>query len=310
MRTRILTSIVAAIAFAGNSHIVAQEADPIINGNKLSELAAAFKAAKTTQERSQIAVAIGNGKEKAKSAVPLLAEALKDKDPLMRMNIAMALRSMGGAAAPAVPNLIAGLKDSDTSGPTIRAEGVRAQIAFALGAIGPEAKAAVPALSDIFKDAGQKTELRRAAAFALGSIGADAKDAMPLLTDALKDKDARIRMAAANGLYLFDKANAKIATPVFKALLKEKDEMLQTEVALVLKSMGEGANDAVPELMVVLAKGGMPAYYAREALGKIPAAEPALVAALSDSDAKLKEAAAGVLKEYYPEAAKKAGLTK
>ncbi len=54
---------------------------------------------------------------------------------------------------------------------------------------------------------------------------------------------------------------------------------------------------------------GMTAYYARSALGKMgPDAVPALVDALNDKDEDIRAGVASVIKEYYPDAAKKAGV--
>jgi HEAT repeat protein len=300
MRCRNLCLAVGLIFLAADSSRADEQDDPIISGTKLSKLVEAFKSAKTADKRSNLALAIADGKAKAVSAVPVLAAALKDKESVVRMNIAQALGTMGPSAKAAVPDLIAALKDTDRL--------VRQFVAVALGQIGPEAKAAVPALSDILKDASRESALRSCAARALGGIAA--KEAVPLLTDALRAKEGRVRVSSAEALFTIDKGNVKVAVPVLREALKDKDAFAQTGAVMALGSIGAEAKDAVPDLLALLVKGGMAGYYAREALGKIPAAESALVAALKDPDKKLVEAAAGVLKEYYPAAAKKAGLVK
>src|SRR5262249_23615466 len=60
---------------------------------------------------------------------------------------------------------------------------VRHTAAGALGRIGPEAKAAVPALTNLLKD--HDDRVRDAAAWALGLMGPESKAAVPTLTDAL-----------------------------------------------------------------------------------------------------------------------------
>jgi HEAT repeat protein len=276
--------------------------DPFIEGHKLSELVKRFKAARTADERSGLAIAIGRGKDKAKSAVPVLAAALKDRESIVRLNVANALGSMGPAASAAIPGLVATLKDRDDS--------VREAAARSLGLIGPGAKGAAPALAGILKDASQPAQFRAAAARALGGIGPEAKAAVPLLRGTLKDGNARLRVAAAIGLYRIDKGNAKAALKVLRESLKGKDDFAKTEAVFAVGGMGPDAAEAIPDLIAVLARPSMAAYYARELLGKMPGAVPALVAALKGPDERLREAAASVLKEYYPEAAKKAGLKK
>src|SRR5262245_8418255 len=95
-------------------------------------------------------------------------EALKDKDPKIRVQAAKALESIGPKAKAAVPALIDALKDESVL--------VRGPAAGALGGIGPEAKAAVPALVETLKD--KNEHLRCQAALALGKIGPDARAAV------------------------------------------------------------------------------------------------------------------------------------
>jgi HEAT repeat protein len=121
-------------------------------------------------------------KEKELEAiVPVLIEALKDKNKLVRrpapewiVQLPPVLRK------PAIPALIDALNDVDL--PT------RTWVATALGQIGPDAKDAVPKLVLAMHD--QDRDLRRAAMSALGGIGPAAKDAVPLLIDRFqREKD-------------------------------------------------------------------------------------------------------------------------
>lgn len=74
---------------------------------------------------------------------------------------------------------------------------VRDGAAGALGAIGPEAKEAVPALIEALRNADVP---RSSAAWALGAIGPEAWDAVPVLIEALGDEDIYVRMRAAEAL--------------------------------------------------------------------------------------------------------------
>jgi HEAT repeat protein len=89
----------------------------------------------------------------AKEAVAPLATAMQDKFPAVRTAASQALAAIG---KPAVPDLIRLLKSGDTN--------VRSRSAWALGKIGPDAKEAIPALTQAAKDpeASVWTEAREA----------------------------------------------------------------------------------------------------------------------------------------------------
>jgi hypothetical protein len=72
-----------------------------------------------------------------------------------------------------------------------------------LNAIGPPAKAAVPALMRRLREDDDHT-VRQYAAEALGRIGAMATDALPDLQRALEDDDPRVRQAAKDALWRID----------------------------------------------------------------------------------------------------------
>jgi len=74
----------------------------------------------------------------------------------------------------------------------------RRAAAYALGKMGPEAKMAIPALTELLRD--KDTEVRQAAAYALGAMGPEANTAIPALTELLKDEYEQVRKAAAEAL--------------------------------------------------------------------------------------------------------------
>jgi HEAT repeat protein len=82
-----------------------------------------------------------------------------------------------------------------------------------LSKIGPEAKAAVPALIEALED----NKNRSLAANALGSIGSKAKAAVPTLIEALKDADWSIRVFATWAL-------EQINTPEAQKALEEYEK--------------------------------------------------------------------------------------
>ena len=117
---------------------------------------------RSEQVRRDCICALGAFGPASRSAVPKLAEALKDVDSHNRAHAAMALASIGPEAATAVPALTEALAN-DKEG------SVRHHAAEALGRIGPAAKEAIPALKRALKD--DYWALPAAARAALISIG-------------------------------------------------------------------------------------------------------------------------------------------
>jgi len=75
---------------------------------------------------------------------------------------------------------------------------VRQNAALALGEVGPEAKAAVPALAEALRD--PEWVVRRQAAVALGRLGPDARPAVPALQRLTHDANSLVRKAAVEAL--------------------------------------------------------------------------------------------------------------
>lgn len=94
--------------------------------------------------RTSAAQALGQIGPEAKTAVPALAELLKDAESYVRSTAAGALGQIGPEAKGAVSGLIELLKDTESW--------VRSNALDTLGKIGPEAKPAVPALVKLLKE--------------------------------------------------------------------------------------------------------------------------------------------------------------
>jgi HEAT repeat protein len=136
---------------------------------------------------------LGRFGNQARAAVSRITALLQDPDELVCVNAAEALWKVDRRAQAAIPVLIQGLKNQQ-SWP------IRSDASYILGQIGPEAKAAVPALIELLRD--QYDDIRRNAIEALGRIGPEAKTAVPALRAALQDEEASVRQKAAQALKL------------------------------------------------------------------------------------------------------------
>lgn len=141
------------------------------------------------------------------ASVPALVRALRDPDPEMRRNVAVALDIVGGGwwhfpdgdskldLRPALPALMTALQDPDP--------GVRAWAAQDIGDIGAAAGTAVPRLRTMLH--GPDAESRGTACGALGAIGFAARDALPDLRHALGDSSPEVRRAARDAIVRIDR---------------------------------------------------------------------------------------------------------
>ncbi len=220
------------------------------------------------------------------------------------------LSRMGDKGAPAVPGLIKFLEAKDPRSVYFAAWG--------LGAIGPAAKDAVPALikvlgRDDFAPKGGKRWKpfypKSTTAWALGRIGPAAKDAVPALASLIKGR--KNFSARGPGVWALGQIGpaAKSAIPQLVDCLGYLGHPLgaphQQMVAGVLAGLGK---DAVPALTAKLKGGKAPARAgAALALGKIgkdaASAAPGLVALLADSDPLARSEAAMALARVAPGAA-------
>ncbi len=113
----------------------------------------------------------------AKAAVPALVETLKDSNSYVRGAAAGALGGIGPGAKAAVPALVEALKDSDAN--------VREVAAHALIRIAPDAKAAASARLELLKHSNARIRQLKAAVEASSfGVGPDAKAAVPALGEA------------------------------------------------------------------------------------------------------------------------------
>jgi HEAT repeat protein len=198
-----------------------------------------------------------------KDALPALVPMLKDGTPFQRRSVVLALGRVG---EPAVPTLIGLLKEPDNF--------TRGAAVQALQMVGPNAKKAVPILSDMVLQDSYVLARRNAVAaiaaiepdklndvfarvkksndqnvrltayqalyFRVGKKGVaaalPAKIALPHLIDATKDSFANIRLIGVQGLASLG-ADAKDAVPAVTALLDDPDQRVRTQAQVTLNQI-------------------------------------------------------------------------
>ena len=228
--------------------------------------------------------ALGDIGADPKSCVQCLIGALSDSDEQVKVSAEHSLRKIGKAAVPA---LVEGLTD----------ESLHSLITSIIAEIGPDAAAAVPALTGMLgsKDADVRREAiltlaaigpaansvapelikmlgdkqspnRPAAAFALGKMMA--KSAVPALKDGMNDVDNPVlRLACVWALLQIDPTNedyATIALPQLITALDNDNPAIRREAARTLARFGARAKSAVPALQQHLSDPNAPVR--REAL--------------------------------------------
>ncbi len=135
----------------------------------------------------------------------------------------------------------------------------RYRAVHALGAIGPEAGAAVPALATILREDPER-QLRVEAALALSKMRPASEGAVPALAAALADEDRGVRMYAVIALAGMGAAS-RPAIPALTAALRDDANQIyvstftftiQEEAAIALGRASAGTPEAVPVLMETL----------------------------------------------------------
>jgi HEAT repeat protein len=246
-----------------------------------------------TAAREKAAAALEKLGQDAKEAIPDLIAALKADDVTVPPLVVRVLAGMGSAA---VGDLTEALSDKQTRLHALRA----------LKRIGPDAKAAVPALIDVVKtDKAPSSPTCTEACEALGRIGPAAKEAVPVLIEAAKLKAAgsSVRLQATIALGRIGPA-AKEAVPVLIEAAKEPAFRgpLRWHAAAALGQIGKDAQEAIPALVELVkdAKAGPARVLAVEALGQIgadPRGEAVDTLKEAAKDAALHDAATRALEK-------------
>jgi HEAT repeat protein len=188
--------------------------------------------------RAAAADALGWIGEEAAPTVAKLRCRLADYHPRVRVCSARALWLITGDASAAVPVLSATLRES-----------VCWEAALALGAMGPSASNAVPALIDMLKREKVPRALRETpvSALALGQIG---MPSVPGLIDTLANPEPRVRTSAALALG-FVGGKALEATKGLVKLLSDSDPDARRAATLALGVIDPARKELVPALVLM-----------------------------------------------------------
>ena len=230
--------------------------------------------------RRRAARALGELGSQAEPAVAELIETLSDDGKLVAFEACQALAKIG---PPAIPALTKALAHNEVA--------VRSWAARGLEEIGPEARAAIPALIDslrdhtisvdyaasalasvgmasvgplleVLRDPQESTTARARAAHSLGLIGPRASVAVPLLIEALEDRRERTPFRGENVYYPVCNGaivalgaigpDAKAAVPVLAKLLSDGNAWVRSDAIEALAGIGPDAASAVPRLITAL----------------------------------------------------------
>ncbi len=208
---------------------------------------------------------------------------------------------------------------------------VRWHATYALGRIGPDAAAAVPALERILANLDEHEYVRGGAAWALGRMGTKGSPALSILIRVLDSKHVSVRRNAARALGNLAAAQRSLPSPAagggqpslpspatgegqgvreavadLLRLLKDEDAAVRVSAAVALWQIQRHPR-AIPAMESMLrSRQGSTAYEAASAFGELAAevepAVPALVTALAHPDDDTRRAAAHSLGRIGPAA--------
>lgn len=241
------------------------------------------------------------------SAVPVLLEALKDKNPDVRAAACSALMKAQPDPGTAIEALVKLLKDDN---PTVRRAAAwelgLANITFGLEEDADETRETVKALRAALGD--KDHDVRVTAVGALASLGRKAAAAGDDLVEVLQERDPRIQVEAARTLLRINRDTRSLVLPVLLELLGDADaESNVSQRAFGTLREEEAEEQMAPRLIGLLESRDMEVRRrAAHYLGDIgPSAESAvypLLTLLSDPDATVRFRAAEALAAIDPDA--------
>ncbi len=236
----------------------------------------------------------------SKALLPVVVKVLEDSDPAV---IVPALHTLAEAGDDVVPALIEAMESHKS----------RYWACVVLAEIGPDAKAAVPALTKAFKS-DEHVECRMQAALALGEIGPEARPAVDELIRALGDKNMSIQYAATFALGRIGDAKSADALAKLNDSRDPLLSMLSTWAVAMVKPDDKQATEAAVKSLAAGLKNEQPHVRQAAARGLLELKAPPEVAAphiasvLNDKDPKVAaeaiDALASLGEQVAPRAAK------
>ncbi len=285
------------------SPLVRQQAAAVIGQQKvddaavvLSDLTTAVRVEKEPSVRREVAVTLGRFGKLAKQAVPALTDALGDKDDAVKAAAAEALGRVGPEARTAVPELLklAGAADKP----------LRLAVTFALGRTDADDKLPVAvALVETLKTA-TGVESRREAITSLGLLGESQGGVVAALALQLADPDAEHRVLTVGALGKLGPAVRGVEAELLALFRTDPDKgVRRVSIRALCQGLATEAGRLIPALTERLQAD--PDFEVRVAIAQElgglgengKAAIPALRAAQRDPQIRVREAAAGALKQ-------------
>jgi len=289
----------------------------------------------TANRRMTAADGLGFLGPAAKDAVPALAAALADRNAFVRLAAAHALFRIDPKNPNVTRAIVAAIKEEDRLFPDRFNTMDAVRLA---GELGPAAKDAVPELIALWKAPKLHVQVRQSITYALGQIGPDAKAALPLLTPDLKAADPSARFDAAHAVSRIDPKNAE-AVAIVKSIALDPGADVWIDLRMMaLEALTEIPSERAAAIRAATAalrdpgqfekRGGLQIgggrlvikrtelltsvkYMSAGIVGGLGAdakdAVPVLVAALKDRHVEVRLAAAGALEKLDPEALRNAG---
>jgi HEAT repeat protein len=178
------------------------------------------------------------------AAIPLLKQALKHKSADVRAGAARCLGILRENAGNILPDLIPLLSDVD--------EEVRIRAAFSIARMGAAGKEGVPHLIKLLKDKRNGEQLREAIALALGEIGPEAREGIPVLLEAMKEGDRAVAIYATDTLGRIGAEDKRVIPALIKGLKERRTPRVRERAAEALGRIGPPAREAIPTLIDAL----------------------------------------------------------
>lgn len=262
----------------------------------VSDLVECLRGEKDPAAKKDVAVALGRFGVLSRPAVIALIAALKEPDPGAKAAVANALGRIGPDARGAVSELLLLVKDADA--------GVRRAAIFALGRIDPEDPGPVSAALCSALKTEMDRDLRLETITSLGLLGDRSREVAEVIASALSDKNVDIRRQSARSLARLGRGAKGVAQKLMDTAKSDTDKDVRLDAVHALGvAFGSEAKDLIPFLCERLKAD--PDYEVRigiaDELGALgPAGKdalPALRAAQTDSQIKVRAAAAAAVKQ-------------